>query len=57
MDVPGAIFLIKVSLISIDALEDDAPIISILWFVWMINGNLGSVYFKFHDLKYNIEPN
>ena len=56
MDVLGEIFLIHVSLGSIGALEDDAPVASIIWVIWMINVNLGDVSFKFHDLKtaYNI---
>ena len=57
MYVLGNIFLIHVSLGSIYALEYDAPIAFIIWFVWMINANLGSVYFKYHDLKNDTEPN
>ena len=57
MDVLGAIFLIHVSLGSIATLEDDAPIASIIWVIWMINANLGNISFKFHDLKNNTEPN
>ena len=50
IDVLGEIFLIQVSLGSIGALEDDAPIASIIWVIWMINENLGSVYLKLHEL-------
>ena len=39
---------------SIDSLEYDAPIISIVWVIWTINEKLGSVYFKVSDLKNNI---
>ena len=57
MDVIGEIFLIHVSLGSIAALEDYAKISSIIWGIWMINENLVDIYFKWHDLKNNIEPN
>ena len=56
-DVLGEIFLIHVSMGPISALEYDAPTNSIIWVIWMINANLGSVYFKYHDLKNNTEPN
>ena len=47
-DVLGEIYL---------ALEDDSPIESIIWLIWMINENLGSVSFKLYDLKNDTEPN
>ena len=50
MDVLGE-FPEKCVIVSIASLEDDDNISSIIWVIWMINGNLGSVSFKFHDLK------
>ena len=49
------LFLINVSLGSIASLEDDAPIASITWVIWVINANLGSVPFKLQDRNKNIE--
>ena len=57
MNMLGAIFLIHVSLSTIGALENDAPISSIICVIWMINANLGSVSFKLDNLNNNIEPN
>ena len=50
-DLLVSILLIHVSMGSVSALEDDALIVSNLWVNWMINSNLGSVSFKYHDVK------
>ena len=55
--VLGAIFLIHVSIDLIYAQEDDAPISSIIWVIWMIYANLGIISFKLQDLNNNTEPN
>ena len=49
--IPWILLFVAVSFGSIDELEDDVPIVSIVWSIWMINAKPRSVYFNLDDPK------